>query len=132
MKADDARNRTQSAITKKKEAEAATEQKRLKELEDARKKAKDQFDDHYSELLAKIVETADGGKNSTSWTFVATLDQDGSHGPQHAFETELAKLAVRKLKADGYVVNQTTKMDRVKDHTGEEHQAVCIDVEISW
>lgn len=132
MKANDARNRTQSAITKKKEAEAAAEQARLKALADVRERAKHDFPKYFEDVLKKIVETADDGKNATTWTFTAHLDRDGSHGPRHAYETELAKLTSRKLKADGYVVQQFTKADTVLDHNEMSEQVVVITLEISW
>lgn len=132
MKASDARNRTHSAIAKKKEDEAAAERDRLRDLESARARAKADFDNYFKGVLNKVVEAADNGKNSTSCTFVARLDVDGSHGPAHAYDTELAKLTARRLKADGYVVDQTTKADRMKDNDEIEHQVVVIELEITW
>lgn len=132
MKANDARKRTREGITKKQAAEDMAEQKRLLSLEEARQQARDGFDEHYAKIMTSVGKAADNGKNSTTWAYMAYLDKDGSHGWRHAFETELAKLAVRKLKLDGYVVTQTTRSERVQANEGQDDQAVCIDLDISW
>lgn len=132
MKADDARKRTEQSAARKREAAAEAERKRLANLDDARDHAKKKFDSHYECVVQQIGEAADGGHRSTDLSYTAYLDKDGSHGWKHAYETELAKLTERKLRADGYKVEKKTESKRIQANEGQDEQAVCIDLEISW
>jgi hypothetical protein len=128
MKADDARKMTEDSIAQKKAEQEHIKRKLHEELELARKKARDRFDEHYEEVMNCVRQDAGQGRRDTKVSFVAYLDKDGYHGARHAHEVELAKLSERRLRSDGY----TVKRDLKTLNEGQEDQAVCIDLLISW